>query len=95
MVASGFRLRSMLAIILILSLLIATGASNAYAFTDGRRGISIDDGGCGGGGSGNGGNHGGGGGGNTPPHPGDQPIPGIIPSRITHLSQLGVETSGC
>ena len=93
MVASGFRLRSMLSIILILSLVIVTCASNAYASTD-RIG---EDSACSGGGGGNG-NGGHGGGGNVTPHPGNEPIPGPIlptPGRITHLNQLGIQTSGC
>ncbi|MFI5448384.1 MAG: hypothetical protein ACHQ03_01245 [Candidatus Bathyarchaeia archaeon] len=89
MTARRFRLQSALAIILILSVAVVMGASNAYASP--RGGIGVDDGGCGGGG-GNG-SHGGGGGGNLPPHPGNQPIPGQIPSRITHLNQLGIKIS--
>ncbi|MGO9644220.1 MAG: hypothetical protein ACLPY5_05680 [Candidatus Bathyarchaeia archaeon] len=94
MVASGFRLRSVLAITLILSLAIVSCASNAYASTN-RGGIG-EDSTCSGGGGGNG-NGGHGGGGNTTPHPGNQPIPGPIPvpGRITHLNQLGINTSGC
>ena len=95
MSVSGFRLRPVLSVILILSLVIVTCASNAYASAD-RGGIGADS--CVGGGGGGNGNGGHGGGGNVTPHSGNQPIPGPIlptPGRITHLNQLGIQTSGC
>jgi hypothetical protein len=88
MMTSRFSFRFLLSIVLILSIAIVACASDVYA-------LGADSCVGGGGGNGNGGGHAGGGG-NLPPHPGNQPIPGPIPSRITHLNQLGkIQTSGC